>query len=79
MNSKHPDDFTPIKAYKPFRSPFDPCPPIGKKYYRTPINIYMEFQPPNMEQFPPHEALMKGTLWKALYDYYDNPYRERKT
>ncbi|RUQ28265.1 spore coat associated protein CotJA [Peribacillus cavernae] len=78
MHTEHTHHFTPIKSYRPFHSPCDPCPPIGRKYYRTPPNLYMNFQPPNLEQFSPHEALMKGTLWKALYDYYENPY-ERKS
>jgi spore coat protein JA len=78
MNTQNPNYFTPVKTYKPFHSPFDPCTPIGIKYYRTPPHLYMNFQPPNLEQFPAHEALMNGTLWKALYDYYDNPYREGK-
>lgn len=67
--------FTPVKSYTPFHSRFDPCPPIGKKYYRTPPNLYMTFQPEHMEQFSPMEALRKGTLWKDLYDFYENPYR----
>ncbi|PLS17142.1 spore coat protein CotJA [Bacillus sp. M6-12] len=71
--------FTPVKAWKPYHSRFDPCPPIGVKFYRTPPNLYMFFQPPNLEQFSPQEALMRGTLWKPLYDYYENPYRERKS
>ncbi|RFU65355.1 spore coat associated protein CotJA [Peribacillus glennii] len=79
MQPENLHHFTPVKSYRPFHGPFDPCPPIGKKYYRTPPNLYMNFQPPNLEQFPPHEALMRGTLWKALYDYYENPYRERKS
>jgi spore coat protein JA len=65
------------KSYVPFHSPFDPCPPIGKKYYSTPPNLYMGFQPYNLPQFPPKEALMKGTLWPAFYDFYENPYERR--
>ncbi|MCM3598841.1 spore coat associated protein CotJA [Metabacillus idriensis] len=79
MYSQNPNHFTPVKTYKPFHSRFDPCPPIGRKYYWTPPNLYMNFQPPNLEQFPPYEALKKGTLWKALYDPYENPYKERKS
>ncbi|GAA3322723.1 spore coat associated protein CotJA [Ectobacillus funiculus] len=57
--------FTRMKSYTPFHSAFDPCPPIGqKKYYSTPPHLYLGFQPPNLEQFPPKEALKKkGTLW----------------
>ncbi|WP_409294956.1 spore coat associated protein CotJA [Peribacillus sp. SCS-26] len=79
MYNSNLNQFTPIKQYKPFHSTFDPCPPLKRKYYRTPPNLYINFQPPNLEQFPPYEALMKGTLWKALYDYYENPYKERKS
>jgi spore coat protein JA len=35
----------------------------------------MNYQPVHLEQFSPMEALRKGTLWKDLYDYYENPYR----
>lgn len=71
--------FTQVKAWSPFHSPFDPCPPIGQKFYRTPVDLYMTFQPPNLEQFPPQEALKYGTLWKVFYDHYENPFRERKS
>jgi spore coat protein JA len=67
--------FTKIKCYEPYHSPFDPCPPIGKKYYRTPPNLYLGFQPPNLQQFSPLEALKTGTLWQFFYDYYENPYK----
>ncbi|QWQ49267.1 spore coat associated protein CotJA [Bacillus velezensis] len=72
---KENQPFTPVKSYKPFHSRFDPCPPIGRKYFRTPPHLYMRFQPYHLEQFSPMEALRKGTLWKDLYDFYDNPYR----
>lgn len=71
--------FTQVKAWTPFHSSFDPCPPIGQKFYRTPVDLYLTFQPPNLEQFPPQEALKNGTLWKVFYDYYENPFRERKS
>ena len=67
--------FTRMKSYIPYHSVYDPCPPIGQKYYSTPPNLYLGFQPPNLEQFPPKEALQKGTLWPILYDYYENPYK----
>jgi len=76
MSQQHEQPFTQVKTWQPYHSPFDPCPPIGNKFYRTPINIYMTFQPPNLEQFSPQEALRSGTLWKVFYDYYENPYRE---
>lgn len=70
--------FTKMKSYIPYHSPFDPCPPIGKKYYSTPPNLYLGFQPPNLQQFHPLDALKKGTLWPALYDYYENPYEKKR-
>ena len=48
-----------MKSYVPYHSPQDPCPPIGKKYYSTPPNLYLGFQPPNLPQFSPKEALQK--------------------
>ncbi|AKO92455.1 spore coat associated protein CotJA [Priestia filamentosa] len=70
--------FTTLKSYRPFHSMYDPCRPIGTKYYSTPPQLYMGFQPPNMQQFPPKEALKKGTLWPAFWDYYENPYKVKK-
>ena len=69
--------YTQIKSYTPFHSDYDPCPPIGKKYYSTPPNLYMGFQPPNLKQYDAKEALQKGTLWPAFYDYYENPYKKQ--
>jgi spore coat protein JA len=66
------------KVYYPYVSPFDPCPPITKKVYSTPPNLYMGFQPANLEQFSPQEALRTGTLWKAFYDPYYSPYELNK-
>ncbi|MBL2480596.1 spore coat associated protein CotJA, partial [Klebsiella pneumoniae] len=42
----------------------------------TPPNLYLGFQPPNLPQFSPKEALQKGTLWPVFYDYYENPYKK---
>ncbi|WP_112181204.1 MULTISPECIES: spore coat associated protein CotJA [Paraliobacillus] len=62
---------TNTKYYYPYISPFDPCPPIIKKSYSTPPNLYMGFQPPNLAQYPTaREALFAGTLWPALFDPY---------
>ncbi|HZG70036.1 MAG TPA: spore coat associated protein CotJA [Chondromyces sp.] len=58
------------KTYQPYHSPFDPCPPIKIKKYSTPPNLYLGFQPPNLPQYSPIEALYKGTLWKCFYDPY---------
>lgn len=62
------------KNYHPYVSPFDPCRPLTVKTYVTPPNLYIEFQPPNLPQFPPREALRKGTLWRIFYDPYYSPY-----
>lgn len=70
--------FTLYKSYVPYRSPFDPCPPIKVKTYSTPPNLYLGFQPPNLPQFSPRTALKKGTLWKIFYDPYFSPYERRK-
>lgn len=61
------------KTYYPFVSSFDPCFPVQSKTYATPPNLYMGFQPANLAQFSPAEALKSGTLWKAFYDPYYNP------
>lgn len=64
--------FTTRKTYHPYISSFDPCPPITEKTYVTAPNLYVGFQPPNLPQFSPSEALKKGTLWKLFYDPYYN-------
>jgi len=66
------------KSYKPYVSPFDPCPPILEKTYSTPPQLYMGFQPPNLPQFSPIEALKNGTLWQPFYDPYYSPYERAK-
>ncbi|WP_248930484.1 spore coat associated protein CotJA [Paenibacillus hamazuiensis] len=64
------------KVYHPFVGPFDPCPPIIVKTYSTPPQLFIQFQPPNLPQFSPQEALMRGTLWPALYSHYEpNPFK----
>jgi spore coat protein JA len=70
--------FTPEKSYCPYVSPFDPCKPITVKTFSTPPHLYMGFQPPNLPQFSPAEALRAGTLWKAFYDPYFNPREKAK-
>lgn len=70
--------FTNMKVYHPYISPFDPCKPITVKTYSTPPNLYMGFQPPNLPQFTPMEALRAGTLWKSFYDPYYSPYEKAK-
>ncbi|MCL7748693.1 spore coat associated protein CotJA [Halalkalibacter alkaliphilus] len=72
------DYFTTRKQYYPYVSPFNPCPPITVKTFVTAPNLYLTFQPPNLPQFSPHEALQKGTLWKYFYDPYYGPYEKRE-
>jgi spore coat protein JA len=62
------------KVWYPYASPFDPCPPIKAKTFSTPPNLYLGFQPPNLEQFTPMQALRTGTLWKVFYDPWYSPY-----
>ncbi|WP_127588218.1 spore coat associated protein CotJA [Paenibacillus koleovorans] len=61
----------PYRYYEPFIGPFDPCPPIRVKFYSTPPDLFMGYQPPNLPQFSPMEALKYGTLWPALFSPYD--------
>lgn len=70
------DRFTTQKTYEPYVSPFDPCQPIRVRTYQTPPELYVGFQPPNLEQFSPQEALKHGTLWPLLFGPYSNPYED---
>ena len=54
-----------MRSFVPYHSPLDPCPPIGKKYYSTPPNLFLGFQPPNLPQFTP-KSTPKGTLWPVF-------------
>jgi len=56
-----------VKMWYPFIGPYDPCPPIYVKTYSTPPQLFIPFQPTGLPQFPPYEALQKGTLWPAYY------------
>ncbi len=49
---------------------------LVKNITLPPPNLYLGFQPPNLPQFSPKEALQKGTLWPVFYDYYENPYKK---
>lgn len=60
-----------VRTWYPYISPHDPCPPMKEKTYWTPPHLFMRFQPPNLEKFEIHEALRRGTLWKALYSPYN--------
>ncbi|TVY07408.1 spore coat associated protein CotJA [Paenibacillus cremeus] len=64
-----------VKVWYPYVGPFDPCPPIREKFYSTPPQLYMTYQPMNLPQFSPQEALRYGTLWPALY----SPYQPKMT
>lgn len=70
--------YTHQKSYHPYTSPFDPCKPILEKTYSTAPHLYIGFQPPNLPQFTPFEALKYGTLWKDFYDPYYNAKEEAK-
>lgn len=69
---------THLKTWHPYASPFDPCKPMLEKTYSTPPHLYMGFQPPNLPQFTPLEALKAGTLWKAFYDPWYSPYEPKR-
>ncbi|MGA9175097.1 MAG: spore coat associated protein CotJA [Thermoactinomyces sp.] len=60
------------RVWCPYVSLEDPCLPIRQKTYVVPPNQYLGFQPPNLPQFPPNEALKYGTLWPILYSPYHN-------
>lgn len=70
--------YTHQKVYEPYYSPFDPCQPVIYKTYSTPPHLYILFQPENLPQFSPTEALKTGTIWKAFYDPYYSPYELAK-
>ncbi|MEK5232588.1 spore coat associated protein CotJA [Lysinibacillus sp. FSL K6-0232] len=66
--------FTQYKSWRPYNSPFDPCKPIRVKYFATPPQLYMGFQPYGLPQFEtPKEALRAGTLWPQLSSPYPFP------
>jgi spore coat protein JA len=58
------------REYRPFVSPFDPCPPVRVKWYVVPPNQYITYQPMNLPQYSLDEALYRGTLWPALFSTY---------
>ncbi|GIQ69879.1 hypothetical protein XYCOK13_27030 [Xylanibacillus composti] len=59
-----------FRYYTPYYSPLDPCPPIRVRRYNTPPNLFVGFQPMNLPQFRPEEALRRGTLWPIFYAPY---------
>ncbi|SFI99782.1 spore coat protein JA [Thermoflavimicrobium dichotomicum] len=58
------------RIWYPYISPYDPCPPICAKTYVVPPNQFLGFQPPNLPQYPPSQALYHGTLWPILFSPY---------
>ncbi|WNC17080.1 spore coat associated protein CotJA [Brevibacillus brevis] len=68
--------YSQTRVYFPYVSPFDPCPPIRVKTYQVPPQLFMGFQPENLPQYPPMEALRRGVLWPALFSPY-NPAPDR--
>ncbi|GGI44255.1 hypothetical protein GCM10008018_06190 [Paenibacillus marchantiophytorum] len=64
--------YSQFKSYYPYISPFDPCPPIRVKFYNTPPQLYIHFQPPGLPQYSPYEALKRGTLWPSLFGPYES-------
>ncbi|MCC3375700.1 spore coat associated protein CotJA [Cohnella sp. REN36] len=63
-----------LREWRPYVSPWDPCPPILVKTYVVPPNQYIYFQPMNLPQFTLDEAIRRGTLWPALF----SPYASRR-
>ncbi|MFC5602285.1 spore coat associated protein CotJA [Sporosarcina koreensis] len=55
-------------TFEPWISPLDPCPPIRVKTFVLPPQLFMDFQPPGLEQFTTEQALRHGTLWPLLAD-----------
>jgi spore coat protein JA len=65
--------FDQVRYYYPYVSPFDPCPPMRVKSYVVPPNLFVPFQPVNLPQSTPQEALKLGTLWPLFYSPYPIP------
>ncbi|BCJ88468.1 spore coat associated protein CotJA [Effusibacillus dendaii] len=59
------------RFWHPYVSPFDPCRPQTVKHYSVPPNLFIGYQPPNLPQFSPMDALKHGTLWPILYSPYE--------
>jgi spore coat protein JA len=62
-----------VRYYYPYVSPFDPCPPMRVKSYVVPPNLFVSYQPVNLPQNTPREALKLGTLWPIFYSPYPIP------
>lgn len=61
-----------VRVWFPYIGPCDPCPPMRVKTYMTPPNLFIPFQPMNLPQHSPMQALRCGTLWPALYSPYES-------
>jgi spore coat protein JA len=59
------------RSYLPLIGAFDPCRPMRVKTYQTPPQLFIGYQPYNLPQFSPSEALRAGTLWPVLYSPYE--------
>jgi spore coat protein JA len=60
-----------LKVYHPFVGKHDPCTPITEKSYVLPPQLFTTYQPADLPQFSPIEALQKGTLWPDLFSPYE--------
>ncbi len=65
------------KWKQPHSIPKVPLPSNNTHNWTPPTHPALSFQPPNLPQFSPKEALKSGTLWKPLYDPYFTP-RDRE-
>lgn len=63
--------FNQLRKVPRYVSPFDPCKSLPFETYVVPPNQFIVFQPPNLPQFSPREALRRGTLWPMLYSPYE--------
>ncbi|WP_028549025.1 spore coat associated protein CotJA [Paenibacillus sp. UNC451MF] len=61
-----------IKVYHPFAGKYDPCTPIAEKSFVTPPQLFFDYQPEDLKQYSPKEALRKGTLWPDLFSPYES-------
>lgn len=67
----------PKQSDRGYQSPYGPpCPPL----HVDPVDIqnlpqlFINFQPYDLQQYSPRAALRHGTLWPALFSPYHNPY-----
>jgi spore coat protein JA len=60
-----------VKVYHPIAGNNDPCSPMTEKSYVLPPQLFFTYQPSELAQYDPMEALLKGTLWPDLYSNYN--------